>query len=492
MVAGVRSGPRRRPGRRERKMSYEVLARQWRPQQFRDVVGQDHVTKTLERAILTGRVAHAYLFVGSRGTGKTTTARIFAKSLNCQNRMAGNSLDVIEIDGASNNNVDQVRELRDNARYAPSRGPYKIYIIDEVHMLSTGAFNALLKTLEEPPAHVKFCMATTDVHKVPITILSRCQRFDLRRISIKDITGRLREIAAASGWTVSEEALQSLAKTAEGGLRDAESALDQVVSARGERLEEQDVLDVFGLVSWTAVGEMAEGVLKGDAPKLLEGVKRMDERGRDFGRVLQDLQGHFRNLLVLKHAPGLAGEFDVTTAQLETLKAQAAMADGEKLLRVMDVLTETANQARLSLSPRTVVEVGLMKAARAATAASLEEVIRMVRDMADSAEDGAPASSAAEEYAPVRREGTASAGREFVREMPREAASVVQEASPASAVETAAMPPEAVVGAMPVHPEGAGRKKRREVPDEEVNRLLEDERVKSAEKIFRAEYAYAR
>ena len=299
LVAGVRSVPRRRRARRERKMSYEVLARQWRPQQFKDVVGQDHVTKTLERAILTGRVAHAYMFVGSRGTGKTTTARIFAKSLNCQNRkpgsaepcgecdscreiMAGNSLDVIEIDGASNNNVDQVRELRDNVRYAPSRGPYKIYIIDEVHMLSTGAFNALLKTLEEPPAHVKFCMATTDVHKVPITILSRCQRFDLRRISIKDITGRLREIAAASGWTVSEEALQSLAKTAEGGLRDAESALDQVVSARGEHLEEQDVLDVFGLVSWSAVGDMAEGVLKGDHPMLLEGVKRMDERGRDF------------------------------------------------------------------------------------------------------------------------------------------------------------------------------------------------------------------
>ncbi len=493
-------------------MSYEVLARQWRPQQFRDVVGQDHVTKTLERAILTGRVAHAYMFVGSRGTGKTTTARIFAKSLNCRNRkegsaepcgecdscreiMAGNSLDVIEIDGASNNNVDQVRELRDNVRYAPSRGPYKIYIIDEVHMLSTGAFNALLKTLEEPPAHVKFCMATTDVHKVPITILSRCQRFDLRRISLKDIAGRLREIAAASGWTVSEEALQSLAKTAEGGLRDAESALDQVISARGEHLEEQDVLDVFGLVSWSAVGSMAEGVLKGDHPMLLEGVKRMDEHGRDFQRVLQDLQGHFRNLLVLKHAPEMAGDFDLTPVQLETLKAQAAMADGEKLLRVMDVLTETANQARLSLSPRTVVEVGLMKAARAATAASLEEVIRMVRDMADSAEDGAPASSAADEYAPVRGEGAArEAVREAPREMPREAPPVVREAPPPPAA-VAAAPVEAAASAAdaaPAKPEGAGRKKRREVSDEEVNRLLEDARVRSAEKIFRAEYAYAR
>lgn len=490
-------------------MAYEVLARQWRPQQFRDVVGQDHVTKTLERAILTGRVAHAYMFVGSRGTGKTTTARIFAKSLNCQNRkpgsaepcgecdscreiMAGNSLDVIEIDGASNNNVDQVRELRDNVRYAPSRGPYKIYIIDEVHMLSAGAFNALLKTLEEPPAHVKFCMATTDVHKVPITILSRCQRFDLRRISLKDIAGRLREIAAASGWTVSEEALQSLAKTAEGGLRDAESALDQVVSARGEHLEEQDVLDVFGLVSWSAVGSMAEGVLRGDHPMLLEGVKRMDEHGRDFQRVLQDLQGHFRNLLVLKHAPEMAADFDLTASQLDTLKAQAAMADGEKLLRVMDVLTETANQARLSLSPRTVVEVGLMKAARAATAASLEEVIRMVRDMADSAEDGAPASSAAEGHAPVQGDWAAPAAREEGRDAPREVPAMVREAPPEAVAPPPAAAEPSAGGAEGAASGGAARKKRREVSDEEVARLLEDERVKGAAKIFRAEYAYAR
>ena len=385
-------------------MSYEVLARKWRPQQFEQVVGQEHVVQTLRRAIQTNRVAHAYLFGGPRSTGKTTMARLLAKALNCQKRggnpdpcdtcdscqaiVSGSDLDVIEMDAASNTQVEHVRELRDNVRYAPARGPYKIYIIDEVHMLSTGAFNALLKTLEEPPAHAKFLLATTDVHKVPVTILSRCQRFDLRRISLKEIVGRLQEISKAEKWKVSPEALLAIARGAEGGLRDAESALDQLIAFRGEKIEEADVLDVFGLVSWATITQLAAAILKGEAAEALQIVGDLDAGGRDLQRLLLELLVHFRNILIVRHAPKLTGSLDLTEAQRAGLQEQAELADGEKLLRIVDILTEAANQARMALSRRTVVEVALLKATRAASVVSLDELIAQIQALP--AGDAAP------------------------------------------------------------------------------------------------------
>src|SRR5213592_2547732 len=265
-------------------MSYQVIARKYRPQRFSDVVGQEHVTQTLTNAIRQNRIAHAYLFVGPRGTGKTTLARIFAKCLNCtdgpkvdfddadprcQEIAEGRALDVFEIDGASNNGVEQVRELRETCRYAPATSPYKIYIIDEVHMLSAAAFNALLKTLEEPPAHVKFMFATTDPEKVLPTILSRCQRFDLRRIPVALITEHLRQIAQQEKVKIDAEALHAIARGADGGMRDAESALDQLISFCGATITESDVLSMFGLTARSAIVALANGVLLGEVQTAL-------------------------------------------------------------------------------------------------------------------------------------------------------------------------------------------------------------------------------
>ncbi|HEY5652895.1 MAG TPA: DNA polymerase III subunit gamma/tau [Pontiella sp.] len=377
-------------------MAYEVLARKWRPQQFEDVVGQSHVTRTLTNAIETGRVAHAYMFVGSRGTGKTTSARILAKALNCEQGstphpcdecesckevMAGNSLDVIEIDGASNNGVDQVRDLRDNARYSPARGPYKIYIIDEVHMLSTAAFNALLKTLEEPPPHVKFIFATTDVHKVLPTILSRCQRFDLRRISVQDIVDRLRTGCEEEGITISEDALLAIARGAEGGLRDAESALDQIISFRGKEIQETDVLAVFGLVSRHVLEHLTEAILKSDVPAIINTIMEMDRAGKDLQRIVMELLENFRNLLVVLYAGTDASVLELPESQLHFYQKQASATEAGRVLRVIDALVETDGRMRYALSKKTLLETGLIRCCRAAETVSINELIKQVADL---------------------------------------------------------------------------------------------------------------
>lgn len=385
-------------------MAYEVLARKWRPQQFADVVGQEHVTRTLTNAIESGRVAHAYVFIGSRGIGKTTSARILAKALNCEKGptpypcdecdsckeiMAGNHLDVIEIDGASNNGVDQVRDLRDNARYTPVRGPYKIYIIDEVHMLSTAAFNALLKTLEEPPPHVKFIFATTDVHKVLPTILSRCQRFDLRRISVQDIVDRLQKGCAEEGVSISEDALLAIARGAEGGLRDAESALDQIISFRGKEIEEEDVLAVFGLVSRHVLENMAVAILKSDVPGIIDIVAAMDRAGKDLQRVVMELMEHFRNLLVVLYAGQGASALELPETQMKFYADLAAETEAGRVLRIIDALVETDGRMRYALSKKTLLETGLIRCSRAAETATLNELLKQVAELKKNFKPGA-------------------------------------------------------------------------------------------------------
>src|SRR5882762_788909 len=325
-------------------MSYQVIARKYRPQRFADVVGQEHVTQTLSNAITQNRIAHAYLFCGPRGTGKTTIARIFAKCLNCtggpkvdfsdddprcQEITEGRSIDVLEIDGASNNGVEQVRELRETVKYAPASSKFKIYIIDEVHMLSTAAFNALLKTLEEPPEHVKFMFATTDPEKVLPTILSRCQRFDLRRIPVSLISKHLTQIAKKEGVKIAPAALHAIARGAEGAMRDAESTLDQLISFCGEHIEEPDVLSMFGLTAQGQLLELSRAVLAGEIEGALRQLNDLSSQGKDLGRLLGDLLSHFRNLLIFQISRGDLGMLEVSEAEAAALASQSKMAGAE-------------------------------------------------------------------------------------------------------------------------------------------------------------------
>ncbi len=400
-------------------MAYEVLARKYRPQQFDEVVGQAHVTRTLKNAIASNRVAHAYLFVGPRGIGKTSISRILAKALNCENGptatpcgvcdacreiMAGQSLDVLEIDGASNNGVDQVRDLRDKVRYAPARGAYKIYIIDEVHMLSLAAFNALLKTLEEPPAHAKFIFATTEPQKVPATIASRCQRFDLRRIPTRDIMAHLAKIAAAEGVTIGPDALLAIARGAEGGLRDAESALDQLIAFRGKTIEEEDVLAVFSLVSREALEALAAALLRGDVPALLSDLDGMDAAGKDLPRLVLELLDYFRDLLVLLHGDAAAAALDLPDSRLQTLRGHAAGTDAGRILRLVEILMETEGRLRYATSRRTLLETALIRCARAATHISLDGILRQLQTVRDMLGDGATDAPAAANPPPAPAE----------------------------------------------------------------------------------------
>ncbi len=370
-------------------MSYQVFARKYRPLTFDDVLGQDHVVQTLKNAIEHNRLAHAYLFVGPRGTGKTSTARIFAKALNCsggpkvdfdphedicEEIAEGRSLDVLEIDGASNRGIDHIRDLRDNVRFAPSRGNFRIVYIDEVHMLTKESFNALLKTLEEPPPHVKFIFATTEPHKILPTILSRCQRFDLRPIPSEIIAGHLLHIASAEGVSLSREAAFAVAKAADGGMRDAQSMLDQLVSFCGDHIEEQQVLHIFGITSRETVAHALALILNKELPSLLHLLHEQAEAGRDMGQFLSEIISAVREILVSKVDP--EASFDsLPESSKEELVKLVRRTQTDKILRLVEVLAETEDKMRWSTNKRLHLEIGLIKAVHTLAEASISDII---------------------------------------------------------------------------------------------------------------------
>lgn len=434
-------------------MSYQVIARKYRPQKFEDVVGQEHVSQTLANAIKAGRIAHAYLFCGPRGTGKTTMARIFAKALNCTGGpkadfdvadpkcveiAEGRSLDVIEIDGASNNGVEQVRELRDTCRFAPASSKFKIYIIDEVHMLSTAAFNALLKTLEEPPAHVKFLFATTDPEKVLPTILSRCQRFDLRRIPANLIVKQLAFIAKEEGVEIDGGALYAIARAADGGMRDAESTLDQLISFCGNKIEEADVLSMFGLTAQSQLLALSQGVLAGEVDGALRELNTLAKSGKDLGRLLSDLLSHIRNLMIFQVSQGDLSLLEVSEAEATMLKEQSGMVNVDALSRILEVLTDCEGRLREAVSKKILIEVALLRAIQARNAVSIDAVLKTLNDLRSSgggvssapAQAPTPASAPAKAAAPAPKPFTSLRDAMAAQQTSAPAASPVPKAEP--------------------------------------------------------------
>jgi DNA polymerase III subunit gamma/tau len=378
-------------------VSYEVFARKYRPQTFDDLVGQAHVSRTLKNAVAQNRLAHAYLFVGPRGIGKTSTARILAKSLNCvkgptitpcgecdncREIAAGNSLDVIEIDGASNNSVEDVRQLRENVRYAPANGRYKIYLIDEVHMLSAAAFNALLKTLEEPPGHVKFIFATTEPQKVLPTILSRCQRFDLHRIPANLIAKHLQFIAGNEKISLEPAAAHAIARGAEGGLRDAESMLDQLVAFCGEKIGENDVLDVFGFTSEQTVVDLTGRILRGETPGAIDLLHQQSDAGKDMMRLMSDLIAYLRDLLVFKVKPDALKE-DVEADVQTSLATHAELVATDRLLELIDQFAAAEGRMKWVPNKKLHFEVAIIKAIQTLGQATLDEVIEKLGELRD-------------------------------------------------------------------------------------------------------------
>ena len=392
-------------------MSYTALYRKFRPDTFEDVKGQEHIVTTLKNQIQAERIGHAFLLCGTRGTGKTTVAKILARAVNCEHPvdgspcnecatckaiMAGTSMNVIEIDAASNNGVDNIREIREEVAYRPTQGKYKVYIIDEVHMLSTGAFNALLKTLEEPPSYVIFILATTEAHKIPVTILSRCQRYDFHRISIDTIAGRLQELMDKEGVQAEEKALRYVAKAGDGSMRDALSLLDQCIAFYlGQELTYDKVLEILGTVDTEVFSKLLRQVLAGNITGCIHMLEELIAGGKELTQFVADFTWYMRNLLLVKTSGDAEEVLDVSSENLKALKEESQMVDTDTLMRYIRVLSELSNQLRYASQKRVMVEIGLIKLCKPAMETNLDSVLDRIRILEEKMERGIPVVSGA-------------------------------------------------------------------------------------------------
>jgi DNA polymerase-3 subunit gamma/tau len=382
---------------------HKALYRAYRPQNFEDVVGQEHITRTLRNQIESNNVGHAYIFSGTRGTGKTSTAKIFARAVNCINSinqepcnecdvckdiLNDNIMDVIEIDAASNNSVDDIRELRENVKYSPTKSKYKVYIIDEVHMLSQGAFNALLKTLEEPPSYVIFILATTEQHKIPATILSRCQRFDFKRVTVSDMTDRMKKICNEEKIEVEDKALNLIARNSQGALRDALSMLDQCISFADHKIEYKDVVELLGTVNIEQLFEMAQFIINQDTKNSLQILNEFIIWGKDIRNLVNDLIDHFRNLMVCKVSTDLDEIISLPEEIINQLKLQADNVDVNDIIRVLNVLSVTQDTMKTSTNPRVLAEITIMKIAQPMFDESKEALIKRIENLENRIESG--------------------------------------------------------------------------------------------------------
>ena len=390
-------------------MSYTALYRKFRPSEFADVKGQDHIITTLQNQIRANRIGHAYLFCGTRGTGKTTVAKIFAKAVNCEHPVdgspcgecetcrsiaAGTSMNVIEIDAASNNGVDNIREIREEVAYRPTEGRYKVYIIDEVHMLSIGAFNALLKTLEEPPEYVIFILATTEVHKIPITILSRCQHYDFKRISIETITDRMKELMDTEHVDVEDKALRYIAKAADGSMRDALSLLDQCIAFyMGQKLTYDNVLEVLGAVDTDVFSRLLRKVIDRDVAGVLDVVDDLVMQGRELTQLAADFTWYLRNLLLVKTSDNIEDVLDVSTENMAQLKEEAQMIEPDMLFRYIRIFSELSNQLKYATQKRVMLEVALIKLCTPAMENTQDSLLDRIRAVEEKVEKGIDAAA---------------------------------------------------------------------------------------------------